>query len=75
MLNIRDGQGFRLPQAIRAVERGGFGMMLLTNTNISMTAYCRNRLGYEVTCLAEQLSSSGGGQGLVGLVTRESTFG
>ena len=33
-LNIQDGWGFGLAQAIRAVERGGFDMMLLTETKI-----------------------------------------
>ena len=49
-LNIQDGQGFGLVQAIWAVERGKFDVVVLTKTKISMTAYCRNRLGYEVTC-------------------------
>ena len=33
-LNIWDGQGFGLAQAIRAVEYGEFDLMLLTETNI-----------------------------------------
>ena len=47
-LDIRYGGVFDLAQAIRAVERGGFDMMILTETKISTTAYCRKRLGYEV---------------------------
>ena len=45
--------------------------MLLAETNISTTEYCRNRLGYKVTCSTAQPSSSGGDQGSVKLVTRE----
>ena len=48
-LNIWDGRGFGLAQAIQAVDRRGFNVMILTKTKISTTAYCRNRLGYEVT--------------------------
>ena len=48
-LNIRYGQGFWLAQAIRAVDRRGFDVMLFIKTKISMTAYCQNRLGYKVT--------------------------
>ena len=32
-LNIRDGRGFGLAQAIRALELSGFDLMLLTDTN------------------------------------------
>ena len=32
--NIRDGRVFGLAQAIQEVERGGFDLMLLTETNI-----------------------------------------
>ena len=39
--DIQDGQGFGLAQAIRVVEYGGFDMMVLTKTEISMTAYFR----------------------------------
>ena len=74
-LNISDGQFFGLAQAIRAVERGGFDVMLLTETKISTTAYCWNRLGYEVTCLTALPSRSGGAQGGVGLVFRERPVG
>ena len=74
-LNIRDGWGFRLAQAIRAVERGGFDVMLLTKTKIQLEAYSHNRLGFIVTCLAAWPSSAGGAQGGVGLVTRERPVG
>ena len=33
------------------MERGGFDVMILTEKKIYKTAYCRNRLGYEVTYL------------------------
>ena len=48
-LNIRDGRGFGLAQAIREMEHRGFERMLLTETKIFTTAYCRDRLGYKVT--------------------------
>ena len=74
-LNIQDGWSFGLTQAIWAVERRGFDVMLLTKTRIPATAYCRNLLGYEVTFFAAQPTSSGGSQGGVGVVTRERPFG
>ena len=37
-LNVWDGRGFKMVQAIRAVERGGFNVMKLTKTKISTTA-------------------------------------
>ena len=48
-LNIQDGRGFGMVQAIRVVDRGGFDVMILTKTKISTTEYCWNRLRYEVT--------------------------
>ena len=69
-LNIRDGRGFGMVQAIRSVERGGFYLMLPTKTNIHSETYLHNHLGYNVTCLTAQPSSAGGSQGGVGLVTR-----
>ena len=62
-LNIRDGRGFGLAQAIRVVQRGYFGVMLLTETKISTTAYCRNRLGYDMTFSEARPTSAGGAQG------------
>ena len=38
-MNIQDGWVFGLAQAIRSVERGGFDIMILTETKTSMTAY------------------------------------
>ena len=46
--NILDGHGLRLSQAIRAVERGNYELMLLMEKNISDEVYCRNRLGYGI---------------------------
>ena len=74
-LNIEDGGGFGQAQAIRAVERRGFDVMILTETKISTTVYCRNRLGYEVTCSTAQPTSAGGAQGGVGLVMIERPVG
>ena len=39
-----------MTQAIRAVERRGFDMMLLTETKIQSEVYSHNRLGYDATC-------------------------
>ena len=75
MLNIRDGWGFGLAQAIWAVDRGGFDVVLITKTKIYTTAYCRNRLGYEVNCLTARPSSASRAQGGVRLVTRERPVG
>ena len=41
-LNLRDGQGFGLAQAIQAVEHGGFDVMILTETKIQTEAYLHN---------------------------------
>ena len=64
-----------MAQAIQAVDRGGFDMMLLTKTNISTTVYCRNRLEYVVKCSAERPSSAGGYQGGIEIVTKERPVG
>ena len=50
-------------------------MMLLTDMKISTTTYCQNRLGYKVNCSMARLSSAGGSQVGVGLVTRERPVG
>ena len=47
-LNIRDGPGFEIEQAIRAVQIGGFNLMILTETEVTDQAYCHSRLGYDV---------------------------
>ena len=74
-LNIRDGRGFGMVQAIRAVECGGFDVMLLTDTKILLEAYLNNCLGYNVTCLVARLSSTRGEQVCVGLETMEMPVG
>ena len=63
----------RLDQAIQAVERGRFDVMLLTKTQIQSEAYSHNHLGYDVTCSVVRSSSAMGDQGGVGLVTRVRT--
>ena len=57
------------------MERGGFDVMLLTETKIRSEAYSQNFLGYDVTCSAARPSSAGEAQGRVGIVTRERTVG
>ena len=70
-LNIQDGHVFGLVQSIQAVERGGFDVMLLTETNIYMEKYSHNHLGYDRTCSGALPSRARGDQGGVGLETRE----
>ena len=74
-LKIQDDRGFGLAQDIQAVESGGFDMMILTDMKISTMAYCKNRLGYEVTCSTARPNSAGGSQGSVGIVTMEIPVG
>ena len=69
-LNIQDVWGFGMAQAIRAVERRGFDVMILNKTKISTPAYCQNRLRYETTCSTARPNSAGGAQFGVRLVTR-----
>ena len=70
-LNIRDGRGFSMAQAIWKVDHRVFDVMLLTKMNISTTAYCWIRIGYNMTFLAARPSRTRGFQGSVGMVTRE----
>ena len=60
--------GSNPPQAIWAVERGNYDLMLLTETNIMDAVYCRNRLGYYVVCYKATVTSDRGAQGGVGIV-------
>ena len=60
-----------MAQAIQAVERGVFDVMLLTKTKIQSETYLHNRLGYNLTCSAARPSSARGTQGRVGMVTSE----
>ena len=70
-LNIRDGRGLGLAQAIQELECGGFDNMLLMDTKIQTEVYCHNRLGCNFTCLAARPPSAGEAKGGVGMVTRE----
>ena len=69
--NIRDGQGFRLAQAIRAVQVGGFNLMVLTETKVTRKSYCHTRLGLEVVCSLVINTDAGGLQWGLGLVVRD----
>ena len=66
---------FGLVQSIRAVESRVFGVMLLTETKISTTAYFRNRLSYNMTFLVARMTSDGGAKGCVGIMTSERPVG
>ena len=46
--HIQNGQVYGIPQAIRAARIGGFDLMILTETNITDQAYCRNKMEYNV---------------------------
>ena len=70
-LDIPDGKGFRLVQAIRAVEPRGVDVVLMTDKKIQTEANSHNQIGYEVTFSAACPSSAGGAQVGVGLLTRE----
>ena len=70
-LNIQDGRGFGMAQAIQAVERGFFDLMPLTDAKIQSDAYSHNRIGYNMTCLTACPSRSRGAQGDNRLLTRE----
>ena len=61
--NIQDGCGFVLPQAISAVKRGNYDLILLTETKISDTIYCPNCMGYGVVCPEAKFTMAGGAQG------------
>ena len=66
--NIRDDQGFGIAQAIWAVQVGNFDLIILTDTNITNEAHCRNRLGYDVVCSLAITTAYDGAQGGLGLV-------
>ena len=61
--NIQDGCGFGIPQAIQAVERGNYDLMLLTDTNITDAVYFHNCLVYGVVCSRASFTTSGVSQG------------
>ena len=69
-LNIRNGRVFGIPQAVLAVELGGFKLMFLTDMKISTAAYFRNRLGHAIVCLPVRPASALGLQIVVGLVSQ-----
>ena len=74
-LNVWNDRGFGLAQDIRAVECGGSDRMILTEIKTQTEAYYHNRLGYDLTCLAELPSSARRAQGGLCLVIREWTNG
>ena len=57
------------------MERGGFDVMLLTETKILSEVYLHNHLGYNVTCSEARPSSAEGARGDVKLVTMERPVG
>ena len=69
--NIRNGRFFSLAQSIWGVRLSIFDGMLLTDTNITSEAYFHNWLGYDMVCFPAISKTTGGVQGVVGLVVRE----
>ena len=61
--NIRDGRGFRLPQAIRAVQIGNYNLILMTETKIPDVVYCHNYLRYDIVCSQAVVIAAGGVKG------------
>ena len=47
-LNIHDGWGYGLAQAIQELHIGSFDLMILTETKITDQDYCLRSLGYDV---------------------------
>ena len=70
-LNLRDGRGSGLAQAIRAVYIGVFDLMILMETNITSQYYCSNRLGYSVVWLTRIMKMDVSVHGGVGLVVQD----
>ena len=60
--NIHYVRGFGIAQAIRVVQNGGFGLMVMMEINITNQAYFRNRLGYDMVCSTEIMTAAGGGR-------------
>ena len=50
-------------QAIQAVQISDFELMILTDTNITNQAYCRNRMGYDAVCSPMITTAAGNSQG------------
>ena len=65
--NIRDGWIFGLARAIWEVHLGRFGVMWLTETNITIKLYFHNHLVYDVVCYPEFTTPTGGTQRGAGL--------
>ena len=67
-LNINDGRGSGIAQAIWAVQIDGFDLIILTETNITYHSYCCNGLWYDVVCSTIIMAASGGAQGYVAFI-------
>ena len=60
--NIQDGRGLGLPQAIRDVQLGNYGLMLLNETKIMDATYWHKLLGYSIVCSQPIVTAAGGAQ-------------
>ena len=74
-INIRDGRIFGIAQVVRVVDLGGFELMVLTKTKISIILYCQNWLGYDIVCLVHRSSRSSIAQGGMVLVSWDRPMG
>ena len=61
-LNIRNGRGSRLAQAIWVVKIGSFNLMILTEVKTTNHNYFRFSMGYKVICLSMSMTAAGGKQ-------------
>ena len=74
-LNIRNGWGFRITQAIRVVHIGGFVLMILTETKITNQSSYHISMGYKLVCPPMITMEAGGAQWGVCLVIRDQPQG
>ena len=72
-LNVCNRRVFGIAQAVQAFEVGSFDLIILIETKISTTAYCRNRLGYEIFYSTVRTATSGEAHGGVVLVLQYQT--
>ena len=75
MYNIQYGQGFGLPQALKAVQLGKYDLVLLTETKTLDSVHCKIFRRYDIVCSMAATTASGGAQGDMGLLYMENTEG
>ena len=68
--NIRNGQVYRIKQAIRAARIGRFDLKIMMETKINGQPYCCNRMGCDMVCSQAITMAADDAQGGVGLVVQ-----